>query len=98
MVESVHLVQKINPRFFIFENVAAFMKTGCTAPDGSVKAIGDVIYEELGEKYIIASRILNFKNYGSNSSRTRTVVIGVNREMAEYVSIFTMHLEHIQRE
>lgn len=37
------------------------MKTGCTAPDGSVKAIGDVIYEELGEKYIIASRILNFK-------------------------------------
>lgn len=106
------------------------MKTGCTAPDGSVKAIGDVIYEELGEKYIIASRILNFKNYGSNSSRTRTVVIGVNREMAEYVSpielypayveekvlevlsaicrnlngerfvqaIFTMHLEHIQRE
>ena len=32
VVESVHLVQKINPRFFIFENVAAFMKTGCTAP------------------------------------------------------------------
>ena len=81
VVESVHLVQKINPRFFIFENVAAFMKTGCTAPDGSVKAIGDVIYEELGEKYIIASRILNFKNYGSNSSRTRTVVIGVNRDV-----------------
>lgn len=68
VVESVHLVQKINPRFFIFENVAAFMKTGCTAPDGSVKAIGDVIYEELGEKYIIASRILNFKNYGSISA------------------------------
>ena len=96
VVESVHLVQKINPRFFIFENVAAFMKTGCTAPDGSVKAIGDVIYEELGEKYIIASRILNFKNYGSNSSRTRTVVIGVNREMAEYVSPIELYPAYVE--
>ena len=90
------MVQKINPRFFIFENVAAFMKTGCTAPDGSVKAIGDVIYEELGEKYIIASRILNFKNYGSNSSRTRTVVIGVNREMAEYVSPIELYPAYVE--
>lgn len=86
VVESIHLIQRINPRFFIFENVAAFMKTGCTAPDGSIKAIGDVVYEELSDNYIIASRILNFKNYGSNSSRTRTVVIGVCREMSEYVS------------
>ena len=86
VVESIHLINKINPRFFIFENVAAFMKTGCTAPDGTIKAIGDVIYEELSEKYIIVSRILNFKNYGSNSSRTRTVVIGVSKEMSEYVA------------
>ena len=86
VVESIHIIQKINPRFFIFENVAAFMKTGCTSLDGSVKAIGNVIYEKLSEKYIIVSRILNFKNYGSNSSRTRTVVIGVSRELSEYIS------------
>lgn len=86
VVESIHIIQTVNPRFFIFENVAAFMKTGCTAPNGEIKAIGDVIYEELCDKYIISSRILNFKNYGSNSSRTRTVVIGVCREMSEYVS------------
>ena len=86
VVESIHLIQKINPRFFIFENVSAFMKTGCTAPDGTIKKIGEVIYEELNEKYIIASNILNFKNYGSNSSRTRTVVIGVSKEMSEYVT------------
>ena len=86
VVESVQLVQKINPRFFIFENVPAFMKTGCTAPDGTVQAIGHVIHEQLGSTYIIVSRILNFKNYGSNSSRTRTVVIGVSKEMAEFLS------------
>lgn len=86
VLESVQLVKKIKPRFFIFENVAAFMKTGCTMADGRVKAIGDAIFEELSGNYIIASRVLNFKNYGSNSSRTRTVVIGVNKELSEHIS------------
>lgn len=95
VVESIHLIQSINPRFFIFENVAAFMKTGCTAPDGTVKAIGDVIYEELSEKYIIVSRILNFKNYGSNSSRTRTVVIGVSKEMSEFVTPIELYPTYV---
>ena len=96
VVESVHLIQKIAPRFFIFENVAAFMKTGCTAPDGTVKAIGDVVYEELSDKYIIVSRILNFKNYGSNSSRTRTVVIGVSKDMAEYVAPIELYPTYVE--
>lgn len=96
VVESIHLIQNINPRFFIFENVAAFTKTGCTAPDGTIKAIGDVIYEELGDKYIIVSRILNFKNYGSNSSRTRTVVIGVSKEMSEYVAPIELYPTYVE--
>ncbi|MBQ1992995.1 MAG: DNA cytosine methyltransferase [Lachnospiraceae bacterium] len=96
VVESIHLIQKINPRFFVFENVAAFMKTGCTAPDGTIKAIGDVIYEELSDKYIIVSRILNFKNYGSNSSRTRTVVIGVSKEMSEYVAPIELYPTYVE--
>lgn len=95
VVESIYIIQSINPRFFIFENVAAFMKTGCTAPDGSVKAIGDVISEELNDKYIIVSRVLNFKNYGSNSSRTRTVVIGVSREMAEFVAPIELYPAYV---
>lgn len=86
VVESIGLIKSVNPRFFILENVAAFMKTGCTSPDGSIKKIGDVIDEELAGKYVIVSRILNFKNYGSNSSRTRTLVIGVSKELSEYVA------------
>lgn len=96
VVESINLIQKVNPRFFIFENVAAFMKTGCTSPDGTIKTISDVIYEELSEKYIIVSRILNFKNYGSNSSRTRTVVIGVSREMSEYVAPIELYPTYVE--
>ena len=96
VVESVQLIQAIKPRFFILENVAAFMKTGCTAPDGTVKSIGDVIYEELSENYIIANRILNFKNYGSNSSRTRTVVIGVSKEMEEHISPIELYPSYME--
>ena len=96
VVESIHIIQKIKPRFFIFENVAAFMKTGCTAPDGTIKTIGEVIEEELGDNYIISSRILNFKNYGSNSSRTRTVVIGVGRDLAEYVTPVELYPSYVE--
>lgn len=96
VVESIQLIKDIKPRFFILENVAAFMRTGCTAPDGSVKAIGAVINEELGERYSIISRILNFKNYGSNSSRTRTVVIGVSKELSEYVSPIELYPSFVE--
>lgn len=84
--ESVEIVKKINPRFFVFENVAAFWKTGCVNNAGEVVAIGHLIMSELGEDYLIHNEILNFKNYGSNSSRTRTLVIGVHKEYSEQIS------------
>ena len=85
VVESIKMIKDIQPKIFIFENVAAFMKTGCTALDGKIKEIGKVINEELGSKYIIYHRILNFKNYGANSSRTRTLVIGVLKDIQNRV-------------
>ena len=39
-----------------------------------------MITDELGKEYTIYNEILNFKNYGSNSSRTRTLVIGVKED------------------
>ena len=86
VVESIILTKEIKPKFFLFENVSAFLTTGCTAPDKTVKAIKQVIQEELGNLYEIKARILNFKNYGSNSSRTRTVVIGVRKDYEELIS------------
>lgn len=79
VVESIEVVKHIKPRFFVFENVMAFQKTECTTPDGRVIPIGDYVKESLGEDYIITGRIINLMNYGSNSSRTRTVMIGVDK-------------------
>lgn len=86
VIESIKMIKKINPKIFIFENVAAFMKTGCTDLNGEINAIGEVIKKELSPKYQIYHKIINFKNYGSNSSRTRTLVIGIEKKYQDFVS------------
>lgn len=86
VVQSIEMIQMIKPRFFIFENVPRFMETLCEAPDGTPKAIEQVIFEELSDNYSYISRVINFRYYGSNSSRERTLVIGVNKTLANFIS------------
>lgn len=86
VIESIKIIKEINPKFFIFENVPAFMKTICTDVDGTEKSISEAIEYNLGESYSYISRVINFKNYGACSSRQRTLVIGVARDFADDVS------------
>ena len=86
VVETVEVVRTIRPRVFVFENVQAFQKTFCITPDDKVARIGDYIRDVLGADYIITGKIVNFMNYGSNSSRTRTLVIGIDKK---YRNTFT---------
>lgn len=86
VVESVDLIHKIKPRFFIFENVASFYKTGCVDKHGRILSIGDMIEDNLSKDYSIYNKVVNFKNYGANSSRTRTLVIGVCKELHNYIT------------
>lgn len=81
VVESIKLTTQIEPKFFVYENVRGFLKTICTDIDGEEKTIDDAINTNLSGKYNIYSKILNFKDYGSNSSRTRTLVIGVRKDL-----------------
>ncbi|BBM65510.1 DNA methyltransferase [Vibrio alfacsensis] len=80
VVESLRIVKEQKPRFFIFENVRAFLKSTCTDLDGVDKPINEAIHTNLAPDYLIESKVLNLKNYGANSSRTRTLVIGVRRD------------------
>lgn len=86
VVESVEIINRIKPRIFIFENVQAFQKTFCITPNDDLVRIGDFIRDTLGKDYIITGKVLNFMNYGANSSRTRTLVIGIDKE---YRNTFT---------
>ncbi len=85
VLESIYMVSEIKPKIFLFENVPSFLKTACV-DDNQVLSIGDAIDKHLSEDYLIKGEILNFKNYGSNSSRKRTLVIGV---LKKYLNEFT---------
>lgn len=85
VVESVALVAQTHPRFFVFENVMAFEKAICRNQDGELLSIGEHIRQELSADYFISSRVLNFMNHGSNSSRTRTLVIGVSKNYRDSI-------------
>lgn len=93
VVESIEIVRQIKPRFFVFENVMAFQKTLCTTPDNRTIPIGDYIQEALGKDYVISGRILNLMNYGSNSSRTRTIVIGVDKTYKNSIAPYDLYPE-----
>ncbi len=86
VIESIKIISKVLPRFFIFENVPQFMKTICTDIDNVEKTISDAIDIRLGKNYSICSQVINFKNYGACSSRSRTIVIGVRKDIANFVS------------
>ena len=102
VIESIKIIKKIHPNFFIFENVPAFMKTICTDIDGTDKSIAEAIENNLGLEYSYVSRIINFKDYGACSRRQRTLVIGVSKEYADEVSPLELYPdlvpEHTLRE
>lgn len=80
VVEAIHMIKKIMPRIFIFENVKTFLKIMCIDENEQHSSqhltIGSCIQTNLGDKYNIFSREINFMDYGVPSSRPRTIVIG----------------------
>ncbi len=81
VMESIKCIRDIKPNFFVFENVPAFCKAICTDLDGVNRPIQVAVERNLGSNYHIAFKVINFKDYGGASSRTRTLVIGVNRSI-----------------
>lgn len=83
VVESIKMTQQIKPKFFIYENVRAFLSSVCTDIDGQDKSIKEAINSNLSGIYNISYQVLNFKDYGNPSSRTRTLVVGVRKDLKE---------------
>ena len=90
VVESIKLVDEIRPKIFIFENVRAFLTTTCTDTDKKQKRIREAIEVNLGGKYNIHYQVINFKDYGNPSSRTRTLVLGVRKDIPEVTPLDLM--------
>ena len=90
VVESIKLVEEVRPKVFIFENVRAFLTALCTDTDNKQKQIRETIEVNLGGKYNIHYQVINFKDYGNPSSRTRTLVIGVRKDIQEVTPLDLM--------
>ncbi len=86
VIESVDLIKQIKPRFFILENVPSFYKTGCIDKNDNLLEIESMIEQNLSDEYMLYDEVINFKNFGANSSRTRTLVIGVCKEFKDSIS------------
>lgn len=82
VVESLEIVKKIKPKFFVSENVRSFMNTKCI-DNNEEKKIREAFHDWLSQDYIFEDRIINFKDHGANSSRTRTLVIGVRKDISD---------------
>lgn len=83
VVESLVMTKRLHPKFFVYENVKAFLTTACLDTDGQFKAIRDAISQNLDGEYNILYSIPNFKDYGCPSSRTRTLVVGVRKDILD---------------
>lgn len=83
VIESIKIVDTVKPKFFIFENVKTFLNTICTDKDNRVKTIKDAIDSNLSGNYNILYKVINFKDYGVPSSRTRTLIIGVRKDLKD---------------
>ena len=84
VVEALEIVNELKPKFFVSENVRAFMNTKCI--DHNVeKKIKDAFKDWLSKDYIYDEKIINFKDYGANSSRTRSLVLGVRKDIKNVI-------------
>ncbi len=83
VIESIKVTKEVLPKFFIFENVRAFLSSICTDIDGADKPIKEAITLNLGGHYNILYKVVNFKDYGCPSSRTRTLVIGIRKDLQD---------------
>jgi DNA (cytosine-5)-methyltransferase 1 len=81
IVEAVVMISRINPKFFVFENVTAFTNTTCLDVDGIQKNIPEMIHSHLNKEYHFLIEKMNFQDFGSNSSRPRCIAIGIRKDL-----------------
>lgn len=81
VIESIRLIASLRPRFFVLENVRGFLSAACQDVDGRMKSVRKAIGDNLANLYNVESLVANLKEYGSPSSRTRTLVLGVRKDI-----------------
>lgn len=75
---AVDSILELSPKYFMFENVPAFMTT--TIKNGDNEAlIPDLIRRCLEDKYHLEFSVVNTQNYGVPQSRERMILLGTKK-------------------
>ncbi len=75
---AVNAIRDLAPKYFMFENVTAFMTTEVKI-DSVVKLIPRAIEDILGDDYEISFNSINTCDYGVPQNRERVIVLGTRK-------------------
>lgn len=75
---AVDSILELSPKYFMFENVPAFMTTSIKSGD-SEAIIPDLIRQRLNDKYHLEFNVVNAQNYGVPQSRERMILLGTKK-------------------
>lgn len=75
---AVDAIIELSPKYFMFENVPAFMTTTIKNGDDE-KLIPDLIRQSLAGKYHLEFNVVNTQNYGVPQSRERMILLGTRK-------------------
>lgn len=77
---AVQVVLDLEPKYFLLENVPAFMTTYVQFKDQKL-LIPDVIKNALGDKYYLQFNVVNAKKYGVPQTRERMILLGTRLDI-----------------
>ena len=78
---AIDVIIASKPRYFLFENVSAFMTTYVKVTDGADwQLIPEVILDKLGAYYDIQFNSIDASNFGVPQSRGRVIVLGTRKD------------------
>lgn len=77
---AVNSIKDLNPKYFLLENVPAFMTTSIQDGDKSA-LIPDLIRESLQDKYHLIFNVINTQHYDIPQSRERMILLGTRKDM-----------------
>lgn len=77
---AVDAILDLSPKYFMFENVPAFMTT--SIKNGETETlIPDLIRQSLESQYHLEFNVVNTQNYGVPQSRERMILLGTNKKV-----------------
>ena len=79
---AIQIIESLNPKYFIFENVPGFLST-TVKYEGADVLIMDVIRQRLADRYSIEVSVINAKDYEVPQMRERMILLATRKGVSK---------------